>query len=171
MFSTRNDLPLETRKNITELVQGRLADSIDLSLQCKQAHWNVRGPHFSTLHELFDRVHEEIEKSSDVLAERIVQLGGIADGTLDSLSKGTSLSKYPLTLTKDFEHLNALCDSVSCFAKNTRQTISNAESFGDAVTADILVEITRRMDKTLWMLEKHLLENKTEAKTPVKGVA
>ena len=56
MYPTRNDLPDNTRKAAIELLQKRLADVVDLSTQAKQAHWNVKGPNFIALHELFDSV-------------------------------------------------------------------------------------------------------------------
>jgi len=56
MFDTRNDLPANTRTKVIELLNARLADAIDLGAQTKHAHWNVKGPNFIALHELFDKV-------------------------------------------------------------------------------------------------------------------
>jgi len=79
MYSTKNDLPETTRAKVIELCNGRLADAIDLHTQCKQAHWNVKGPNFIALHELFDKVNEDVEDYVDLVAERAVQLGGVAE--------------------------------------------------------------------------------------------
>ena len=79
--STRNDLPAATRARVGVLLNARLADTIDLQLQAKQAHWNVKGPNFIALHELFDKVADAAEEASDMLAERLVALGGRAEGT------------------------------------------------------------------------------------------
>lgn len=79
MFHTKNDLPERTRYNVTNVLQKRLYDAIDLIQHAKQAHWNVKGETFISLHELFDKVHEDIETSVDLIAERIVQLGGVAE--------------------------------------------------------------------------------------------
>src|SRR6185503_1168537 len=81
MFVTKNDLPLSVRTEVVSLLNQRLADSIDLQTQCKQAHWNVKGPHFIGLHKLFDEVNEAVEGYVDEIAERVVQLGGVAEGT------------------------------------------------------------------------------------------
>jgi len=78
MFDTRNDLPANVRVEVTELLNARLADAIDLGAQSKYAHWNVKGPSFIALHELFDKVAETIEDQIDTLAERITALGGRA---------------------------------------------------------------------------------------------
>jgi starvation-inducible DNA-binding protein len=55
MNATKNDLPAPVRKRVAEILNARLADAIDLALQAKQAHWNVKGPQFIALHELFDQ--------------------------------------------------------------------------------------------------------------------
>ena len=80
LYETENDLPRNTRAEVIGLVNQRLADIVDLQAQLKQAHWNVKGPHFIGLHELFDKIAEEVEAYVDMIAERIVQLGGIARG-------------------------------------------------------------------------------------------
>src|SRR5215510_9486845 len=95
MFKTKNDLAEATRAKVIELLNARLADSIDLQTQTKQAHWNVKGPHFIALHELFDKINEEVEDYVDVIAERIVQLGGVAEGTARMAAKRSSLAEYP----------------------------------------------------------------------------
>jgi len=80
MFDTRNDLPANTRAKVIELLNARLADAIDLGAQTKHAHWNVKGPSFIALHELFDKVAENLAEQTDSLAERVTALGGTAHG-------------------------------------------------------------------------------------------
>src|SRR5437899_9910086 len=87
MYPTKNDLPETTRRQVIELCNARLADAIDLQTQTKQAHWNVKGPDFIALHKLFDEVNDDVEEYVDLLAERAVQLGGVADGTARSVAK------------------------------------------------------------------------------------
>ena len=79
MFKTKNDLPEAARVKAVDLLNARLADCIDLQTQTKQAHWNVKGQHFIALHELFDKINEEVEDYVDDIAERAVQLGGVAE--------------------------------------------------------------------------------------------
>jgi len=71
----------KVRIQLETVLQERLADSIDLQIQAKQAHWNVKGPSFIALHELFDKIAEESEEYPDLIAERIVHLAG-AEGTV-----------------------------------------------------------------------------------------
>ena len=92
MHATRNDLPVAVRTKVNELLGRRLADAIDVMLQLKHAHWNVKGPRFIALHELFDKVHVGLAEYVDLIAERIVQLGGTADGLAPSVVKRSSIS-------------------------------------------------------------------------------
>jgi starvation-inducible DNA-binding protein len=137
------------------LLNQRLADCIDLQTQCKQAHWNVKGPQFIALHKLFDEVNEDVENYVDLLAERIVQLGGIAEGTVGAVAKRTSLIDYPLTLTTGDEHVAALSDALSEFGRTARVAIEEMNELNDADSADILTEISRGTDKWLWFVEAH----------------
>ena len=82
MYETENDISQKRRLELNALMNQRLADAVDLQLQMKQAHWNVKGPHFIGLHELFDQIDEAVEAYVDLIAERVVQLGGIAEGTV-----------------------------------------------------------------------------------------
>ena len=153
---TRNDLPESARKQIIPLLNAHLADGIDLALQAKQAHWNVKGPHFLPLHELFDKLYDEASEWNDLVAERGVQLGGAAEGTLQSVSAKTRLNPYKVELTSGKDHLEALSDAVATYARCAREGIDAATRAGDADTADIFTEISRASDKMLWFLESHL---------------
>lgn len=137
-------------------MQGRLSDSIDLVLQTKQAHWNVKGPHFISLHELFDQVYTESGTYSDLIAERIAQLGGSPDGTLQCTASGTSLPTYRTQISSGTDHIQALSTAFASFGESVRDTIAKATDCGDADTADIFTGISRSVDKNLWFLESHL---------------
>jgi starvation-inducible DNA-binding protein len=156
MHKTRIDLPEKTRKKVVNLLSVRLADSIDLYLQVKQAHWNVKGPHFIALHELFDEIGEVVEGGVDDLAERITSLGGTAEGTSPVVAKRTSLRPYPLDITSGPQHLNAMAVALSTFGRLTREAIDTCDALGDKVTADLFNEITGEIDKQLWKVEAHL---------------
>ena len=154
--TTKNDLPKKTRKTVIGLLNEDLADAIHLSLQAKQAHWNVKGPAFFPLHELFDKLYDEAGDWADLLAERAVQLGGVAEGTLAQIAKQTKLQAYPTDLAAGRDHLAALIDSLSAFARSVRRAAGDAGAAGDADTEDLFTEISRGADKMLWFLEAHL---------------
>ncbi len=156
MYATKNDLPETTRTKLAELCNARLAEAIDLQTQCKQAHWNVKGPTFIALHELFDKVNEDVEEYVDLIAERVVQLGGVAEGTARAVAKRSSLSEYAPKGPGGLDHVQALSSALSAFGKLARAAIDQASDARDADTADIFTEISRGTDKWLWFVESHL---------------
>jgi starvation-inducible DNA-binding protein len=156
LFPTKNDLPAETRAQVVDLLNRRLADCIDLQTQCKQAHWNVKGPEFIALHKLFDEINEEVEEYVDLLAERVVQLGGVAEGTARCAAERSTIREYPLEITSGEEHADALSTALAAFGSVVRKGIDETDELGDADTTDILTEISRGIDKWLWFVEAHL---------------
>ncbi len=156
MHETRNDLPARTRTRNIELLNARLADAIDLGLQAKHAHWNVKGPNFIALHELFDDVAENVEEHVDTLAERITALGGTAAGTLAAVGRASTLAPYPQDITEGLAHVEALARSLAGFGAQVRKAIAESAEFGDADTSDLFTGISRDLDKYLWFLEAHL---------------
>jgi starvation-inducible DNA-binding protein len=156
MHPTRNDLPARTRARLEKLLNQRLADALDLEAASKQAHWNVKGPQFIALHELFDQVHGNIEEHVDALAERITALGGTALGTVGAAARGSSLTPYPERISAGPAHVAALADRLADFGRKVRQAIAAANKFDDADSADLFTEISRDVDKYLWFLEAHL---------------
>ena len=155
LYETKNPLPIETRAKAVELMNHRLADCIDLQSQCKQAHWNVKGPNFIGLHKLFDEIYEATEEYVDLIAERVVQLGGIAEGTVRVAAQRSSLSEYPLVLSSGEDHVNALSDVLARFSGKAREAIDELEDLEDPDSMDILTEVSRGVDKWLWVVEAH----------------
>ncbi len=156
MFKTKNDLPEATRVKVIELLNARLADCKDLQTQVKQAHWNVKGPHFIGLHELFDKINEEVDEYVDEIAERAVQLGGVAEGTARVVAKRSTLPEYPLNIADGHSHVDALSTVLAVFAKGARKAIDDSDALGDKDTADLFTEVSRGIDKWLWFVEAHL---------------
>lgn len=156
LHQTKNDLSHDIRAKAVSLLGSRLADCIDLQTQTKQAHWNVKGPDFIALHELFDDINEEVEDYVDLIAERAVQLGGTVEGTVRAVAAKSSLPEYPLTITSGHDHVNALSGALAACGKAVREAIDQSAEFGDADTSDIFTEVSRGIDKWLWMVEAHL---------------
>lgn len=156
MYPTKNSLSEKIRTQVSEMLQSHLSNSLDLVTQAKQAHWNVKGPDFISLHELFDKIAEDSEEYTDLIAERIVQLGGIAEGTLRAAAKRTQLPDYPLNISTGREHVNALANTLASYGENVRKAISLTEELKDHDTADIFTQISREVDKYLWFVEAHL---------------
>jgi starvation-inducible DNA-binding protein len=155
LHRTKNDLPEATRAEVVRLLNTRLADLIDLQTMCKQAHWNVKGPQFIALHRLFDDVAEDVDYYADLVAERVVQLGGVAEGTVRVAAQRSTLLDYPMTIALGHEHVAALSDVLAQIARTARITMEEMNELEDAGSADVLTEISRGVDKWLWFVEAH----------------
>ena len=156
MFKTKNDIPEATRVKAVELLNARLADCKDLQTQVKQAHWNVKGPNFISLHLLFDKINDDVEEYVDEIAERAVQLGGVAEGTARMVARRSSLAEYPASAADGRSHVEALSAALAAFGKSARKAIGEADNLGDLDTADLFTEVSRGIDKWLWFVEAHL---------------
>ncbi len=155
MHQTHNTLSENIRSQSVELLNKHLAAAIDLHGQVKQAHWNVRGPAFIAVHELFDRVATEVQSYSDLIAERAGGLGGTAYGTIQSAVERSFLVPYHLGIATDKEHVFAISGSLAAFGQSARGAISEATLSGDADTADLFTEVSRGIDHQLWLVESH----------------
>jgi starvation-inducible DNA-binding protein len=156
MFKTKNDLSEGTRVKAIELLNARLADCKDLQTQVKQAHWDVKGPNFISLQLLFDKINDDVENYVDEIAERAVQLGGVAEGTARMVAKRSSLTEYPASEVDSRSHVEALSSALAAFGKEARKAIEEAGDLGNLNTADLFTEVSRGIDKWLWFVEAHL---------------
>jgi starvation-inducible DNA-binding protein len=154
-YPMKRGLSAETRAATIGALNQGLADAIDLQLQAKHAHWNVKGPSFFALHQLFERVAVEVAGHADLIAERAVQLGGVAEGAMPAVAQRSELSHYPLRIDSGVDHVRALAGSLAAFAARMRCSIAEAEQAVDPVTADILTEVCRDIEKLLWLVEAH----------------
>jgi starvation-inducible DNA-binding protein len=164
MFDTNNDLPPTTRRSAIEILNAHLADAVDLQLQAKQAHWNIKGPNFVGLHELFDKVAAQAREYADEIAERAVALGGMARGTIQAVSAQSQLREYPLEALDWRAHVLAMQDALATFGRGVRKAIDDTTALNDADTADLFTEISRGVDKALWMVEAHIQDAPANAK-------
>jgi starvation-inducible DNA-binding protein len=154
---TRNNLDSNAKKVAIAILNERLAASIDLALITKQAHWNLKGPRFIMIHEMLDGFRDTIDEHVDIIAERVVQLGGTAIGTSQAASD-SSLKPYPTNIYKIEDHLAALIEHYAAVANSVRKAIEDTDEAGDADTADIFTAFSRDLDKSLWFLEAHVQE-------------
>ena len=155
-FETGIDIQDPVRRDLSALLNQRLADLIDLFNQTKYAHWNVKGRQFYQTHELFDNIAERVEESCDLVAERAVTLGAVAQGTTRQVAGNSTLGDYDLAAVDATEHLRALAAQVARTAALIRKAIVHSAELGDPTTSDLFTEVSRQLDKDLWFLEAHL---------------
>ncbi|MBU6492364.1 MAG: DNA starvation/stationary phase protection protein Dps [Burkholderiales bacterium] len=159
LYPTRNTLAEEIRLQSINLLGQSLATAIDVQRHAKQAHWNVHGPNFIALHLLFDEVHGASLEWADLCAERIVALGGTADGRIEHVARTTPLNPYPLQVKDGAEHVFALAAALAAFGEQVRGAIVASADFGDPTTSDLFTEISRGVDEYLWKVEAHHRSN------------
>ena len=154
MSRKNNALPEEQKAKLIEMLNRRLADTIDLQLQSRQAFWNVKGPNFMALRALFDKVAEGVEEYASLIAERIVQLGGTAEGTAHAVAGRSSLDRYSLATALSNGHIDALSQTLTDFGRHVRFASAQAIPVKmDADTAAIFTGIARGIDKWLWFVQ------------------
>jgi starvation-inducible DNA-binding protein len=153
---TRIDLPAEVRRRVIALLNQQLADTADLRLQTKHAHWNVKGPNFIALHKLFDELVDELDEYVDEIAERATALGGVVAGTARSVAANSRLPEFAGDTIQEKAVVMALADRFAHLAKTTRNAIDESDELGDQGTVDLFTQVSRGLDKSLWFLEAHL---------------
>ena len=146
----------ERRERVVDVLNQLLADCLDLGMQLKQAHWNVKGPHFSALHALFDESWETVTAFTDELAERIVALGGVAKGTLQSVAQGSRLKPYPADMHSGICHAATLSVALIGYGRSIRLAINVCEEAREPGSADVCTGISRKTDEITWKIGAHL---------------
>lgn len=145
-------LPTKTRTAMIDLLNARLSDAIALTLAVKQAHWNIKGDGFIGVHELLDDVADRLRESADAIAERAVVLGGLAQGTAESVSKGSNVAPYPTDIVDIQDHIAALTERYKDVGSKLRDAINQADDAGDIGTSDLFTEVSRAVDKDAWFI-------------------
>ncbi|WP_017930564.1 DNA starvation/stationary phase protection protein Dps [Robiginitomaculum antarcticum] len=150
-----NNMDKNTRTKSLDILMPTLSCAIDLQVAIKQAHWTIKGPSFIGLHELLDQVAARAYEHSDLIAERIVILGGQPRGTLQTVTKDTKLDAYPVEATDQKVHVEELTKRIMVFGAMCRKAISEAGDNGDEDTADLFTGISRNLDKDAWFIGAH----------------
>jgi starvation-inducible DNA-binding protein len=153
---THNDLPDDVRQEMIQLLNAQLADTFDLFSQTKQAHWNVKGPDFIQLHELYDELAAKLLDFVDMIAERATALGGVATGTARMAASASRLAEFTAAPVSGPESIHMLVERYAALARSSRQAIDQSDQAGDMDTNDLFIEISRELDKSLWFLEAHI---------------
>lgn len=153
MYQMGQNPPGNTRRGLVALLNLHLAAAIDLRGQVKQAHWNMRGVRFIAIHELFDRIASTVADHADLLAKRIGDLGGVAEGTIQMATVASFLKPYALSAADGPSHVSAIVESLAAFRTSVHAAIDQADSLGDVATSDVFIELAHGVDHLLWLAE------------------
>jgi starvation-inducible DNA-binding protein len=156
MYRTPSSLPEEARRQISDTLNARLADGLDLHSQIKVAHWNIKGPQFPSLHPLFETFAVDLANFNDAVAERAVTLGGRALGTTRHVAGRSKLPDYPQETVRDVEHVKLLADRFDGYLAGVRDSRTAIERLGDTDTVDLLTQIATAFEKHAWFLQASL---------------
>lgn len=163
-FVTKHSMKSGTRTKVSKILQQHLADAIDLQIQSKVAHWNVKGPRFFFLHGLFDEIYSKLTDVIDSTAERIATLGSLTTANVQNVAKSTRLKPYPTDISAGLQHVDALSDALALFAKNTRESIDKLGELEDVGSEDLLTGQLQVVEQYLWFLEAHLQDDTVSPK-------
>lgn len=142
----------EGRQKVGKELGKVLADEYTLYLKTHNFHWNVRGPHFHALHNLFEEQYTELALAVDEIAERIRALGVDAPGSYRVFGDMASIKEAPDTPPEALKMADQLAHDHEAVAKTCRNTLKIAEEAEDEVTVDMMVERMTVHDKAAWML-------------------
>ena len=156
LYASRIDLSEDTRIELVGITNQQLADTIDLYLQTKQAHWNVKGSQFYALHTFFDDLAESVEEYIDELGERVTALGGVALGTARMAAEFSTLEEFGTDIVAGEACVDALIARYAAYAASNRVAIERCSELGDPTSEDLFTEISRVIDKDLYFLESHV---------------
>jgi starvation-inducible DNA-binding protein len=156
LHPTRMDIPPEIRRYVIQLLNQTLGCTVDLRSHVKQAGWNVRGQDFAPLQALFATMASELDAYADLVAERIAVLGGIAQGTAHTAAMQSRVAASPDSLVDGYAQVGALAERFAPYARAMRESIALAADVEDADTAAVYTDLSRGVDKQLWVLEAHL---------------
>ncbi len=148
----RDILKSDANDDVTSLLQRNLVNLIDLALVMKQAHWNVVGRNFRSIHLQLDEIIASVRDASDEVAERISTLGIAPDGRAETVASESELADYP----RDFVKVPETIELVANATKTTIDSLRSAiEKLGDLdpISEDMCIGISASLEKHLWMLQ------------------
>ncbi|WP_199444024.1 Dps family protein [Umezawaea beigongshangensis] len=138
------------KKATGEVLQSTLVDLIDLSLTAKQAHWNVVGKNFRSVHLQLDELVTTARTYTDSVAERASALGVSPNGKARTVADSSGLPDFPSEWLKEDDVVPALVTTLATLIGRLRERIETTEKT-DPVTQDLLIEITSKIEEAHWM--------------------
>lgn len=156
MYKSPSRLSESARQKVSETLNARLVDGLDLHSQIKVAHWNIKGPQFAALHPLFETFAVSLAQHNDDIAERAVTLGARVYGTARQVAQKSRLPEYPQETARDVEHVKHLADRIEAYLDGLRESRAVADEQKDTDTVDLFTGIITEFEKHGWFLRASL---------------
>jgi len=150
-------LPDSKQDSTTHLLQQNLVDLVDLALLLKQAHWNVLGKNFRSIHLQLDDIISDVRNSSDDVAERIVALGTAADGRASTVASESNVDTYPSQFQSVSSTVTHVADALAKTVEGLRASIRKLGEL-DPISEDMCIGISGKLEKHLWMVQAQEVE-------------
>ena len=132
-------------------LQGMLVDLVELALIGKQAHWNVEGRHFRSVHLFLDDLVDSWRDFADQVAERAVAIGAAPDGRAETVAGSSEMDPLPAGAMSDVAVIDAIAGRLAGVVSRTRERIART-SESDPVSGDLLITVAGTLEKQLWMV-------------------
>ncbi|WP_024804579.1 Dps family protein [Nocardia sp. BMG51109] len=142
----------EQQRIAGEALSAAVVDLIDLSLIAKQAHWNVIGPRFRTLHQALDELVTVARQFTDSTAERATAIGVSPDGRARTVADESAAQGFPAGWQRDDDVIDAITGNLAAIIGRMRARIDTTDK-ADPVTQDLFLDITARLEQLHWMWE------------------
>jgi starvation-inducible DNA-binding protein len=155
---------------LTDNLQSVLVDLIELHLQGKQAHWNVVGKNFRTMHLQLDEIIDDARLFTDQLAERMRALHAVPDGRSATVASDTSIDRFPAGLVSTQETIPRVVRMLEAAVQRMRDVHDQVDE-EDPTTADILHGFIEKLEQYAWMVEAENMEPTTEVTEPVHAAS
>lgn len=141
----------EASETLSQNMQKVLVDLIELSLQGKQAHWNVVGTNFRDTHLQLDEIIDAAREFSDTVAERMRSLHALPDGRSDLVAETTTLPEFPQGEIATTEVIDLMTERLDAVASTCREVHDEVDD-EDPTSADILHGVLERIEQLSWMV-------------------
>jgi starvation-inducible DNA-binding protein len=158
MHPSPSALSPDTRTKLIAELNARLVDGVDLYTQVKAAHWNVKGDTFMPLHQMFDKLAEDVEDYNDDIAERAVILGGDAQGTARDAAARSRLPPFDQATTtpRATRFVKVLVDRLDVYLVGLRVSRDFSRKVDDQDTFELLTTTIMAVEKWGWFLRATL---------------
>lgn len=137
------------QSTVTTHLQAALVDLIDLALQGKQAHWNLYGPHFRSIHLQLDEVIADLRGWSDTVAERMAAVGSPPDGRVGTVASSSEVDQIDGGTLSTDKVIRQFEDRLQAASDRMKATLEDLEA--DLLSQDIIIEVATGLEKHAWM--------------------